>query len=75
MESRNRLAKKLVKLSPAAPVEAGSALTANGKNAGTLTSTAVGPNGSVALGYVKTAVLENNSDLFVGETAVRLQEI
>ena len=75
MESRNRLAKKLVKLTPAAPVAADSPLTANGKNGGTLTSAAMGPNGSVALGYVKTAVLENNSGLFVGETAVRLQEI
>jgi aminomethyltransferase len=73
MESRNRLAKKLVKLTPDAPIEAGSPLTANGKNAGTLTSAAVGPNGSVALGYVKTAVLENNSEIVVGETAVRIQ--
>jgi aminomethyltransferase len=71
MESRNRLAKKLVNLAPSAPVAAGSALTANGKNAGTLTSAA----GSVALGYVKTAVLEAGSELFVGETAVSRQEI
>ena len=70
MESRNRLAKKLVKLYPEAPVAAGTKLTAHGKNAGTLTSAAVGPDGVVALGYVKTAVLENGSDLFVGETAV-----
>jgi folate-binding protein YgfZ len=69
MESRNRLAKKLVKLAPSAPVEAGSPLTANGKNAGTLTSAA----GSAALGYVKTAVLESGSELFVGETAVAIK--
>ena len=75
MESRNRLAKKLVKLTLAAPVATDSPLTANGKNGGTLTSAAMGPNGSVALGYVKTAVLENNSEIVVGETAVLLQEI
>ena len=71
MESRNRLAKKLVKLYPTAPVEVGAKLTAAGKNAGVITSTAIGPNGVVALGYVKTAVLEKGSELFVGETAVR----
>ena len=70
MESRNRLAKKLVKLTLSAPVEAGSPLTANGKQAGTLTSAA----GTVALGYVKTAVLEADSDLFVGETAVTINQ-
>ena len=74
MESRNRLAKKLVKLYPAAAVEPGATLTASGKNAGTLTSAALGPNGPVALGYVKTAVLEKGSELVVGETAVRIQE-
>jgi len=72
MESRNRLAKKLVRLYPDTPVPAGSDLTANGKNAGILTSTAIGPDGPVALGYVKTAVLENDGELFVEETAVHL---
>lgn len=70
MESRNRLAKKMVKLAPSAPVAVGAALTANGKKAGTLTST----SGSVALGYVKTAVLEAGGDLFVGETAVTINK-
>ncbi|PIE80754.1 MAG: glycine cleavage system protein T [Chloroflexi bacterium] len=72
LESRNRLAKKLVKLMPTASVAAGSQLTANGKNAGTLTSVAQTPHGFVALGYVKTAVLEAGSELVVGETAVHL---
>ncbi len=72
LESRNRLAKKLVKLTPTAPMAAGSELTANGKSAGTLTSVAQTPNGVVALGYVKTAVLDAGSELFVGETAVHL---
>jgi aminomethyltransferase len=71
MESRGKLAKRLVKLQTAVPVAAGEAITANGKNAGTITSAAVGPNSAVALGYVKTAVLTADTPLFVGETAVR----
>jgi aminomethyltransferase len=70
MESRGQLAKKLVRLQPAAPVAAGDSLTANGKNAGTITSVAVGSDGPIALGYVKTAVLEAKTPLFAGETAV-----
>ena len=73
MESRGKLAKKLVKLQPAVPVAAGSQLTANGKNAGVITSAAVGPDGPTALGYVKTAVLGANTPLFVGETAVQVR--
>lgn len=67
LESRNRLAKKLVKLSPAGPISEGETITAEGKTAGTVTSAAAGPNGIVALGYVKTAVLEANTPLMVGE--------
>ncbi len=73
MESRGKLAKKLVKLRPAAPVQAGDPLTANGKNAGVITSVAVGPAGPMALGYVKTAVLEAAMPLLVGETAVQVR--
>ena len=71
MESRGKLAKKLVKLRSAAPVLAGDPLTANGKNAGVITSVAVGPEGPIALGYVKTAVLEAGTPFFGGETAVQ----
>ncbi len=67
LESRNKLAKKLVKLSPAGPVTAGDAIMAEGKTAGTITSAAAGPHGIVALGFVKTAVLEANTPLMVGE--------
>ncbi len=70
MESRGRLAKQLVQLAAAAPVEQGATITAKGKKAGTITSTAVTPSGVIALGYVKTAVLDANSELMVGETAV-----
>lgn len=57
LESRGRLAKKLLRLRPTAPVEAGMGITAEGKAAGLITSAAVGPQGPVALGYVRTAVL------------------
>lgn len=72
MESRGRLAKRLVKLQSSEPLAAGQQLTANGKNAGTVTSTAVGPDGPIGLGYVKTAVLDAGTPLFVGETAVTI---
>jgi aminomethyltransferase len=73
MESRGKLAKKLVKLQPAASVQAGEPLTANGKNAGVITSVAVGPAGPIALGYVKTAVLDAGAPLLVGATAVQVR--
>ncbi|MEZ4591805.1 MAG: glycine cleavage T C-terminal barrel domain-containing protein [Chloroflexota bacterium] len=73
MESRGKLAKKLVQLSADGPLEAGSELQANGKNAGTVTSTAVGPHGTIGLGYVKTAVLDAGSELMVGDTAVHIK--
>jgi len=72
MESRGKLAKRLVQLTAEAPLESGSTIQTNGKNAGTVTSTAVGPHGTIGLGYVKTAVLDSNKELFVGDTAVKL---
>jgi aminomethyltransferase len=68
MESRGQLAKKLVQLQPVAPVEVGVKLQSEGKMAGTVTSAAVGPNGAVALGYVKTSMLEGK--VIAGETPV-----
>ncbi len=68
MESRGKLAKQMVVLRPEAPVAAGAAITAGGKAAGSVTSAAVGPDGPLALGYVKTAVLEAGTPLLVGET-------
>jgi aminomethyltransferase len=73
MESRGKLAKKLVQLQADGPLEVGSTLHAGGKNAGTVTSTAVGPNGTIGLGYVKTAVLDSGSELRVGDTAVHVK--
>lgn len=71
MESRGKLAKKLVTVTADAPLAQGATIVANDKKAGTLTSTAVGPQGAVGLGYVKTAVLQANDPLFVGETALQ----
>lgn len=75
MESRGRLAKRMVLLRPKAPVTEGAEITAGGKKAGTITSTAVGPDGPVALGFVKTAVLDAGTPLMVGETAVVQQPL
>jgi aminomethyltransferase len=58
MESRGRLAKRLVQLRADHPLAAGTAITANGREVGTVTSAAVGPEGTVALGYIKTSVLQ-----------------
>lgn len=73
MESRGKLAKRLVPFTADGPLAAGSDLQANGKNAGTVTSTAVGPHGTIGLGYVKTSVLDSESQLRVGDTAVTLK--
>lgn len=67
MESRGRIAKQLVKIRSASPVESGVELRADGKKAGQVTSTAGGPNGALALAYVKTAFLENGDALTAGE--------
>ncbi len=72
MESRGKLAKKLVLLAADAPLTEGDTILANGKKVGSLTSTAVDPQGAIGLGYVKTAVLQAGDPLFVGETAVQL---
>ena len=63
MESRGKLAKRLARLRPASPVAAGAEIMANGRPVGTITSAADGPGGPVALGYVKTAVLDEGTEL------------
>jgi len=77
LESRGKLAKRLVRLDLAAPADPGAEITAGDKKVGSLTSVGRGPAGILALGYVKTAVLDalsspNSSPLRVGETAVTL---
>jgi aminomethyltransferase len=57
MESRGRLAKKLVRLKADEPLGVGRELSFDGKKAGIITSESTGPNGLLALGYVKTKAL------------------
>jgi aminomethyltransferase len=54
MESRNKLARTLVKLGAAQPIPAGTALIQAGREVGKLTSTAETSTGMIGLGYVKT---------------------
>ena len=69
MESRGKLAKQLVTLTADSELAVGAEIMADGRKVGSVTSAAVGPDGSVALGYVKTKALESEN-LAVGETAV-----
>jgi aminomethyltransferase len=74
MDSRGKLAKKLVKLIPSAPIEAGSEIAAGDKSAGSITSAADGPNGPLALGYIKSAHLDS-SLLTVDAASVSIVEL
>lgn len=74
MESRGKLARRLVKLYAPEVVAAGAEIRAEGKKAGTVTSSAVGPNGPVLLAYIKTTFLDNNAPLAVGESPLRLDD-
>ena len=61
MESRGKLAKRLTSLRPSAWVEPGTELTTpEGKKVGQLTSIATGPDGLVALGYLRTTALTDD---------------
>lgn len=73
MESRGKLAKRLVELRPAGPVVPGDPVLAGGKSVGSVTSAGVGPNGAAALAYVKSTALDSGVDLAVGETAVSVK--
>ena len=72
MESRGRMAKKLFKLLPAGPISIGATIRADGKNAGTITSVADGPSGTVALGLVKNAFWDGTNDLTVDDVELTL---
>jgi aminomethyltransferase len=74
MESRGRLAKKLVRLTADQPLTIGATITANGKTVGNVTSAAVAPHAAVALGYVKTAALTDNLLLFIDDIPVTVNE-
>jgi aminomethyltransferase len=63
MESRGKLAKRLVRLRPAAPLAAPAEISAGGRGAGAVTSAADGPAGPLALGYVRSGALDDGSAL------------
>ncbi|MCO5192645.1 MAG: glycine cleavage system protein T [Anaerolineae bacterium] len=73
MESRGRLAKKLVQLRADEPVAAGDNISAEGKRVGSITSAARIESITYALGYVKTNALSDpDTRLFAGETPLTL---
>jgi aminomethyltransferase len=74
MESRGRLAKKLVRLTADQPLTIGATITADGKTVGSVTSAAVTPHAAVALGYVKTAVLTDNAPLLIDDIPATVNE-
>jgi folate-binding Fe-S cluster repair protein YgfZ len=67
MESRGQLAKRLVRLTADGVVNAGEAISANGKEVGTITSAAAAAGGTLALGYVKSSALMDNTPLYAGD--------
>lgn len=71
MESRNRLAKTLVKLRLDVFVEAPAALTQENKPAGTLTSSVTTPDGEhLGLGFVKLTLAVPGQTLIVGDQII-----
>ena len=72
MESRGQLAKQLVRLTSNSTINQGEEVNAAGKRVGSITSVASTAGGTIALGYVKTAALEDNSALFAGDRALEL---
>ena len=74
MESRGRVAKRMVKLFGDRPIEVGQAITVDGKRAGSITSAAEGPDGYLALGFIKSSLLPNQGAQD-GQAAVAAGEI
>ncbi len=72
MESRGKLAKRLHPLRLTELVPPATPITADGKNAGIITSSAEGPDGIIALGYIKTSAQEK--ELKAGDSAVAIAE-
>ncbi len=71
MESRNRLAKTMVKLSLSQMVEAPAPLFHEGKTVGTLTSSVTSPDGEFfGIGFVKTTLAEEGQQFTVGESTI-----
>jgi folate-binding protein YgfZ len=72
LESRGRLAKQLVCLASDSAIVEGEIISASGKQAGSITSAARVAGGTLALGYVKSSILGDNSPLFVGDRALEI---
>ncbi len=68
MESRGKLAKQLVRLAAGDALDQGLEIEAGGRRVGSITSSADGERGSVALGYVKRTTLEDGVLLSAGDT-------
>jgi glycine cleavage system aminomethyltransferase T len=77
MESRGKLARRLVGLRLEAPVAEGApVMNTEGASAGTITSAAELPGyGSVALAYLKTAQAEVGTKVTAGEVAGEVVEL
>ena len=73
MDSRGKLAKKMVRFSAESPLQTGD-IVSNGKKVGTLTSAANSASGSVGLGYVRTRALDSAEvQLMSGNSQLHIQ--
>ena len=72
MESRGQLAKQLVRLTSNNAINEGEEISVVGKRVGSITSAASTAEGTIALGYVKSAALEDNNPLFAGDSPLEL---
>ena len=72
MESRGQLAKKLVPLTANGVIAEGEEIHAGGKRVGSITSTANAKGGVLALGYVKSSILMDNTPLSSGEQSLEI---
>ncbi|MDJ0757723.1 MAG: hypothetical protein QNJ45_29585 [Ardenticatenaceae bacterium] len=70
MESRGKLAKRLVALESSQSLTAGSEIQANGKTVGSITSAA----GEIGLGYVKTAALDGDLELSTNNASLTVHQ-
>jgi tRNA-modifying protein YgfZ len=76
MESRNRLARVMVRLRLESPVEAPAELYHDGRVVGRLTSSVTMPDGEhLGLGVIKTAAAEDGADLSAGANHVQARMI
>jgi tRNA-modifying protein YgfZ len=76
MESRNRLAKRLMGLRLSAPLDAPAKLAFEGKEMGDLTSAVVSPRfGPIALAYVRTAQARPGARLAIADSDVTAEVV